>query len=171
MAVTETIRPTQIGNNQTGATQTGATQTGAAQAGGNQTGTGLVQPGAVPARPEEIALQAFRHGRAGEHRLDDLLAFALAVERGQAATPETVERLRHEAASALSDHAFRYLHNSVEQIRRDAVAEQLGRIRKPPGFVALVAANLVALALAGGAAGWLALHPETLAGLAGLFTG
>lgn len=132
---------------------------------------GIAQAGSIMAPPNEAGLHAFREGRGEEFRLADLLAFALAAEKGQPATPEAVDRLRHEAAAALGDHAFRYLHNSVEQVRRDAVAEHLGRIRKPPGFVALVAANLLALAIAGGAAAWLALHPETLAGLSGLLTG
>ena len=121
--------------------------------------------------PHEAALHTFREGRAEEHRLADLLAFALATEKGQAATSEAVERLRHEAAAALADHAFRYLHNSIDQVRRDAVADYLGRIRKPPGFVSVVAANLLALLIVGGVAAWLALHPETLAGLSGLLTG
>ncbi|MFC7539406.1 hypothetical protein ACFQU2_07935 [Siccirubricoccus deserti] len=73
--------------------------------------------------------------------------------------------------TALSEHAFRYLHNTVEQIRHDAVAEHLGGLRRPPGFARMVLANLLALVLVGLAAGWVALHPETLAGLAGLLAG
>lgn len=162
MAVTETMRPTQTGGSQVLTGQVEALQPG------SPTASLGASPGAMP---QETVLRTFQQGRAEEHRLDDLLAFALAVDKRHPATPETVERMRHEAAAALSGHAFRYLHNSIEQIRREAVAEELGRVRKPPGFVALVMANLVALALAGGLAGWLALHPETLAGLAGLFTG
>ena len=67
--------------------------------------------------------------------MTDLLAFGLAAERGGPVTPETVERLRQDAAKALTDYAFRYLHNTVEQVRRDAVAEHLGRLRPPPGFL------------------------------------
>lgn len=117
------------------------------------------------------SLADFRSGQGGDNRLIDLLAFGLAAERGEPVTPELVEGLRREAAKALSDYSFRYLHNTVEQVRRDAVAEHLGRLRPPPGFLRLVLANLVALALAGLAGGWLALHPATLAGLSGLLAG
>jgi hypothetical protein len=116
-------------------------------------------------------IAAFRGGRTQEDRLTDLLAFGLAADRGEPATPETVERTRQEAAAAMSDFAFRYLHNTVEQVRRDAVSEHLGRLRQPPGFLTLVLANLAALAVAGVAGWWLALHPETLAGLSGLLSG
>lgn len=116
-------------------------------------------------------IAAFRAGRGQDTRLADLLAFGIAAERGDAVTPETVERARREAEAALSDFSFRYLHNTVEQVRRDAVAEHLGRLRQPPGFLRLVLANLVALAVAAAAGGWLALHPHLLAGLSGLLSG
>jgi hypothetical protein len=116
-------------------------------------------------------IAAFRAGRSQDDRLTDLLAFGLAADRGEPATPEVVERTRQEAAAALSDFAFRYLHNTVEQVRRDAVAEHLGQLRQPPGFLRLVLANLVALAVAGLAGWWLALHPEVVAGLSGLLSG
>jgi hypothetical protein len=116
-------------------------------------------------------LAAFRAGRPPEDRLVDLLAFAMAAESGQPATPETIEQLRQDATTSLSDHAFRYLHNTVEQIRHEAVAEQLGKAPRPPGFGTLLLANLLALAIAGLVAGWLALHPATLAGLAGFLAG
>jgi hypothetical protein len=116
-------------------------------------------------------LAAFRQGRGEAERMTDLLAFGLATERQEPATPEAIVRLRQEATTALSDFSFRYLHNTVEQVRRDAVAEHLGRLRPPPGFLQLVLANLVALALAAAAGWWLMLHPETLAGISGLFAG
>ena len=116
-------------------------------------------------------LADFRSGRGEDDRLTDLLAFGLAAERGGPTSPEEVGRLRQEAAKALSDYSFRYLHNTVEQVRRDAVAEHLGRLRPPPSFLRLVLANLVALAVAGLVGGWLALHPATLAGLSGLLAG
>lgn len=106
-----------------------------------------------------------------EDRLTGLLAFALAAERGEDASPETIARCQREAEAALCDHALRYLHNNIERLRQEAVAEQIGRLRHPPGFLRLVAANLVALAIIGAAGAWLALHPETLAGLAGLLAG
>jgi hypothetical protein len=90
------------------------------------------------------------------NRLRDLLAFAMAVEGGQPLAPAGVEAMRREADAALSAHAFRILHNRVEEIRQDAVREQMARLRPPPGFVKLILANLVALLLlAGGAvAAW-----------------
>lgn len=129
----------------------------------------------TPARTEmpspEPDLALFRDGRPAEARLVDLVAFAIAAESGRPATPEAVGELREQASAALSEHAFRYLHNQVEQIRRDAVAEELGRIARPLGFGKLLLANLLAIGLAGLVGTWLALHPATLAGLAGLLAG
>jgi hypothetical protein len=48
---------------------------------------------------------------------------------------------------------------------------QAGAVPLGGSFLRLVLANLVALALAGLAGSWLALHPTTLAGLSGLLTG
>lgn len=121
--------------------------------------------------PSRASLDAFLTGRPGEDRMVGLLAFALATEAGAAPTPDVIDRHRQAAVTALSDHAFRYLHNTVEQIRRDAVAEQLGGLRRPPGFIRLVLANLLALALGGLAVGWAALHPETLADIVGRLAG
>lgn len=123
----------------------------------------------MPLPDHELTL--FRAGRPAETRLIDLLAFAIAVEAGRPATPEAIEALREQASAALSDHAFRYLHNSVEQIRRDAIAEHLGQIARPLGFGKLLLANLLAIALAGLVGAWLALHPATLAALFGLLAG
>ncbi|NOG69619.1 hypothetical protein [Roseicella sp. DB1501] len=116
-------------------------------------------------------ITAFRTGRGSEEHVVDLLAFALGVEAGEPATPETVARLRQQAEAALSAHSFRYLHNSIEDIRREAAAEQLAKLPRPPGFGTMVLANLLALLLFGIVAAWLALHPATLAGLAGLQAG
>lgn len=116
-------------------------------------------------------LSVYRAGRSTEDRLVDLLAFAIATESGHADTPDGLEQSRQVAQSALSDHAFRYLHNSIDQIRRDAAAEQLAKLPRPPSFGAILLANLLALAIAGLGFGWIALHPATLAGLAGLLAG
>ena len=123
------------------------------------------------APPSGPALAAFRAGRSEAYRTADLLAFAIAAERGLAATPDAVERARQEADAALGDYSVRYLHNNIEQIRQEAVAEHLGRLRPPPGFPRLVAANLVALVVAGASAAWLWTSPEIRAALAGLLGG
>jgi len=104
-----------------------------------------------------------------------LLAFALAAEATGAAMPPGVAAAlpqhRQAALTALTEHAFRYLHNTIEQVRRDAVAEQLGTLRRPPGIAKLVLANLLALGIAGLLAAWVALNPAIRAGLAGLLAG
>lgn len=125
---------------------------------------------AAEAAPFPIDPAAFQGGP-GADRLTGLVAFALAAERQADASADTVARLRQEAEVALTDHAFRTLHNNVERLQRDAVREQLGHLPRPPGFLRLVAANLVALVLVAAAAGWIALHPQTLAGITGLLAG
>ena len=125
-------------------------------------------PAAAAAAPVGPSLASFRAGRSEVDRTADLLAYAVAAERGLPPTPEGIERARREADAALSDHSIRYLHNNVEQIRQEAVAAHLGRLRPPPGFARLVAANLVALAMAGGLAAWLWTRPEVLTAFAGL---
>ena len=117
-------------------------------------------PAAAP--PEAPALSDFLSGRA-EDRLVDLLAFALAAEGKAAPGQAGVERLRSRAASELADHAARSMHNRIEEIRRDAVNEHLGALRRPLGFAGIVLANLVALGLAGVAGLWLAQRPDLLA--------
>ncbi len=126
---------------------------------------------AAAAPPAGPSLAAFRAGRSDADRTADLLAFAIATERGLAATPDAVERARREADAALGDYSVRYLHNNVGQIRQEAVAEHLGRLRPPPGFPRLVAANLVALVAAGAAAAWLWKRPDVQAALSGLLGG
>ena len=124
-----------------------------------------VTPAAAEAAPGPVA---WRSGEGAEDRLIAQVAFAMAAESGRPAapTPETREALRGQAIAALSDFAFRYLHNRVEEIRREAAAEAAAR---PPrgGFLRLVLANLVALALAGGAWALLASQPDLLARLTG----
>ena len=123
-----------------------------------------------PLRPEPLRPDLFLADPAAD-RLTGLLAFALAAERQAEPSPETIARLRHEAEVALTEHAFRTLHNNVERLQQEAVLTRLGHLPRPPGLLRLVSANLVALALAAAAAGWLALHPETLAGITGLLAG
>ncbi|MDN3565240.1 hypothetical protein QWZ14_12790 [Paeniroseomonas aquatica] len=125
---------------------------------------------AAEAAPRPIDLAAFQ-GSPEADRLTGLVAFALAAERQADAEPETVARLRQEADVALTEHAFRTLHNNVERLQQEAVREQLGHLPRPPGFLRLLAANLLALVLVAAAAGWLALHPQTLAGITGLLAG
>ena len=80
-------------------------------------------------------------------------------------------RLRGQVKYAGREALITQMRQDVEQVRHDAVAEHLGRLRPPPGFLRLVLANLVALALAAAAGWWLVLHPETLAGISGLLAG
>lgn len=127
--------------------------------------------GPAPGPAAGHALAAFRAGRSETDRTADLLAFAIAAERGLPATPDAIERARREADAALGDYSIRHLHNAVEQIRQEAVAAHLGRLRPPPGFVRLVAANLVAIAITGGLAAWLSTLPEVRAALSGLLGG
>jgi hypothetical protein len=115
-------------------------------------------------------------GRAPEERPVDLLAFALAQEQDLPATPETMARLRERATATLAEYSLRHLHNRVVEIRQEAVLEQFGRLPRPAGFLKLLCANLLALAVAGGLAGWCYLHPASpvlhhLAALVGLIPG
>ncbi len=125
--------------------------------------------GTAPPPPRLPDAAAFRTGQGEDDRLIGQLAFARAVERGEAAAPaaETVEALRAQALADLSEFAFRYLHNRVEEVRREAVAAELARFGQPPSFLRLVAANLIALALGGALAAWLISQPEALAPLLG----
>lgn len=103
-----------------------------------------------------------------QHRLRDLLAFAMAMDSPRPPipplAPTLLEGLRREADAALEAHTFRRLHNRVEEIRLAAVQEQMAHLRPPPGFLKLVLANLVAiLLLAGGAlAAWRQWGPALL---------
>lgn len=109
-------------------------------------------------------LADFISGRA-EDRLTDLLAFALAAEAGDPPNAEAIERHRRRAAGELADHATRTMHNRIEEIRRDAVAEQLHGIRRPMGFIGTVLANVVAMGLVLALGWWLASDPALLARL------
>ncbi len=123
------------------------------------------------ASPGEAGLHAWLAGRAAEDRVVDLLAFALAAERGLPATPDAMHTLRDQAHAALATYSIRNLHNRVAEIRQEAVMEYLGRFARPAGFVKIVMANLLALLLFGLLGGALYLYPETLAALAGLLPG
>jgi hypothetical protein len=139
----------------------------------NDTGSPAGEPLGTPAGPPSAppALDAFRAGRSDAERTADLMAFAIATERGLPQTPEGIERARQDADAALGDHSLRYLHNHVAQLRQEAIAEHLGRLRKPPGFTGLVIANLVALALAGALAFLAWSQPEVRAAASGLLGG
>lgn len=113
---------------------------------------------------------AFRAGRDADDAagvLIDRVAFALAVERHTAPSPEALTQLRNEATVGLTSFAFRHLHNSIGEIRQQAVAEHLAGLRKPPGFGALLLASVLGAGLVAVVVLWLQAHPETLAGLAG----
>lgn len=107
-------------------------------------------PAAEPLTPSE-----FLSGQP-EERMTDLMAFALAVEAGEMPGEAAVARMRIRASAELADHAARLTHNRIDEIRRDVVAEHLGRLRPPPGFATLVLANLVAIACVGAVGFWVA---------------
>jgi hypothetical protein len=113
---------------------------------------------AAPAPTQVLPPSAFRSGQADE-ALQDSLAYGLyarATEEGRepmrmAGEPATLERIaryRAQATAELHAFAFRYLHNHAEQIRQDAIREYLGRIRRPPGPIALVTASTIGVLLA-----------------------
>ncbi|MBU8537953.1 hypothetical protein [Falsiroseomonas tokyonensis] len=149
------------GSHITGLHQDGASPGRADQAPRPVPPVALAAPAATPTAPlAGPCLEDFVTG-AAEHRLRDLLAFALAVE---AARPTEREALRGKAEAELQAHAFRTLHNQVEAIRLEAARDQLARLRGGPGFLKLVLANLVALGLLGGIALALWLRPDLLPG-------
>ncbi len=105
-----------------------------------------------------LAPRGFLSGRE-EDGLRDLLAYghyARATQEGREpvraegdpATTDMIERYRAQANAELHAFAFRYMHNQAEAIRQEAVREQLGRMRQPPGMGKLVLANLVGLGFA-----------------------
>jgi hypothetical protein len=103
----------------------------------------------------EPGLDAFLAGP--DTRLRDLLAFGMAVEAGKPLAPGDISALRQKAEAELATHAVRTLHNRVEEIRLDAAAEALSRAaRASGGLGTVILGNLIALAVAGGAAwvGW-----------------
>jgi hypothetical protein len=117
--------------------------------------TGPVTLAPLPAAP---CLEDFITDRADD-RLRDLLAFAMAVEAARPVEPET---LRRKAEAELQAHAFRTLHNQAEAIRLEAAKDQIARLRRGPGFLKLVLANLLAVTLVLGAAYALWLRPDLL---------
>ncbi len=94
-------------------------------------------------------LARFRSGNPDD-RLRDLLAFAIAHEEGKPIGPEGLEALHRRADSELSAHAVRYLHNRIEEIRREAQEELRARTRRPASFLKLVLANLIGFLLGTG---------------------
>ncbi len=128
-------------------------------------------PAANDTDPAGAALRPWLAGRPAEEHLVDLLAFAMATERGLAVSPEVIHAQREQAHAALATYSIRNLHNRVAEIRQEAVMEYMGRFARPMGFIKIVMANLLALLMAGLLAGALYLHPETLAALVGLLRG
>jgi hypothetical protein len=86
---------------------------------------------------------------------------------GEPATLDMIARYRAQATAELHAYAFRYLHNHAEQIRQDAIREQLGRMRRPPGFLKLVTATVAGVLLAGAvmqaALPWIEAHGGVVA--------
>lgn len=131
--------------------------------------SGPAAPRPAPSGPGFPGPAAFRASQAGpEDKLIGQVAFAMAAEAG---TPprdaEAIQVLRDQATAALSDFAFRYLHNRVEEIRKEAAAEATTSVARGPGFLRLVLANLVALGLGGAALYALVGDPHLLARLTG----
>lgn len=133
------------------------------------TNTVRIDPVATPAAATAPAIEPalFRAGRDPDDtagQLIDRVAFAIAVERRTAAaSPETLDQLRNEATVALTNFAFRHLHNSVAEIREQAIAEHRVTLRKPPGFAALLLASMIGSAIVATAVLWLQAHPELVA--------
>jgi hypothetical protein len=90
--------------------------------------------------------------------LEALVASALAREAGEAAG----EAHLRQARARLSDYAFRHLHNHVEALRREAVAEHQARHPRAPGFWGVFAATLLASGLVAGGALAVTARPEWL---------
>jgi phytoene dehydrogenase-like protein len=130
----------------------------------------------APATTQVLPPSAFRAGPA-EDALRDALGYGLyarAAEEGreqmrmpgEAASAELVERYRAQATADLHAFAFRYLHNHAEQIRQDAIREQLGQFRRPPGFLKLMLATIAGVAVAGVAWQWLGPWLDAQGGMA-----
>ena len=125
------------------------------------------RPTAPPRKPPGGVLAPWMAGRPKDERLVNLLAFAMATETGGLVlTPDLVVKLREEAHAELATYTIRNLHNRVEEIRQQAIMDHVGRLKRPPGFIKLVLANMVALVLVGGLAAGAWLHPEWLDHLA-----
>lgn len=108
---------------------------------------------AAPRPPAPPVLGSYRDADPGAPSIG-LIAFALhhqAVAEGHV-PPDAEARFRQQADTMFRTDAFRYLHNRVEEIRTEAAAAARAGIRKPPGLVGLVMANVIALVLVGAAA-------------------
>jgi len=92
----------------------------------------------------------------------------LAVERRTAPSAEALAQLRNEATVALTGFAFRHLHNTMTEIRQQAVTEHLAGLRKPPTFAAMFAASLLGAGAVAALALWLVVaHSDRLAAMFG----
>jgi hypothetical protein len=100
--------------------------------------------GTAGSGPAGLDMRDFLAG--GETRLRDLLAFGMAAEAGRL-PQDGVEGLRRKAEADLHDHAFRLLHNQIEEIRRHAVEEHRARSGGGLSFRGAVGANLLAFVL------------------------
>jgi len=132
---------------------------------------------AAAATTQVLPPSSFRSGHPDE-ALPDSLGYGLYARAaedgreparvpGEPATLDMIARYRAQATAELHAYAFRYLHNHAEQIRQDAIREQLGRMRRPPGFLKLVTATVAGVLLAGAvmqaALPWIEAHGGVVA--------
>lgn len=94
-------------------------------------------------------------------RVEALVAQAIAAEAGE----EMDHAHEAEASRLLTDYAFRLLHNQLAEVRRDAVAEHMAGLRRPPGFWTIFLASLLAALTTGGIGLFLIARPGLLAQL------
>lgn len=104
----------------------------------------VAQPRPMSA-PQSFGLSDFVAG--DDTRLRDLLAFGMAVEAGRVPGPDGIPDLRRKADAELEAHAFRVLHNQAEQIRRQAVDDQLARMPRGLSFIGAALASAVGIVL------------------------
>ena len=114
-----------------------------------------------------VSTRAQIESRPEPERIEALLAAALATEAGE----EQTSAHAAEASRLLTDHAFRLLHNQVAEIRQEAVAEHLGRLRAPPRFLGIFTACLAALLVFGCLGLFLIARPPLQAHLIAMFGG
>jgi hypothetical protein len=105
--------------------------------------------------------------RPDPERIEEMLAGALAAEAGE--PPSAIHAA--EASRMLTDHSFRLLHNQVDEIRREAVAEHLSKLRPPPGFGTIFLACVAALIVAACLGLFLIARPDMQAHLIAIFGG
>jgi len=128
--------------------------------------SGTAAAATSPERPARLPVGAFLSGRADD-LVVDLLAYALyargletrgaetrAAEGRGEGQEDVVTRCRREAAAELTTFAYRFFHNQVEEIRIAAVRDHLGALPRPPGFLRLVLASALGIALVGAGALW-----------------